>query len=182
MSVDLRAHRAIDDLRSQVSLQDVERALDQAMAGKRRGRLARPTLVLAAVAVMATVGWVIAGSVTQSSTPAPPADQPRSAEIGEGLPGPATMRLPAGWDIAHDGRYVELTPQDGSDARLVITIAYEVYEPPAYDRTPIQEDLLVWLLKHPAIQLRLIDRASTSTKIREPRGCVPGPATRWTSR
>lgn len=152
MSVDLRARRAMDELRSEVALLDVDRALDQALSGGRRNRKVRPSLVLAAVAAVAMVGWIIAGVVTQSSTPAPPADQPRSAEIGEGLPGPARMRLPAGWDIAHDGRYVELTPQDGSDARLVITIPYEVYEPPAYDRTPIQEDPLVWLLKHPAIQ------------------------------
>jgi len=152
MSVDLRANRAMNELRSEVALLDVDRALDQALAGGRRTRKVRPSLVLAAVAVVAMVSWVIAGGPMQSNTPTPPANQPKSATIGVDLPGPATMRLPAGWDIAHDGRFVELTPQDGSDARLVITVPFEVYEPPAYDRAPIQEDLLLWLLTHPAIQ------------------------------
>ena len=152
MSVDLHARRAMDDLRSEVALLDVDRAFDHVLAGGRRNGLVRPSLVLAAVAVVAMVGWIIAGGPMQSDTPAPPASQPKSATIGVDLPGPATMRLPAGWDIAHDGRYVELTSQDGSDARLIITIPYEVYEPPGYDRTPIQGDLLLWLLKHPAIQ------------------------------
>ncbi len=152
MSVDLHARRAMDDLRSEVALLDVDQAFDHVLAGGRRNGLVRPSLVLAAVAVVAMVGWIIAGGPMQSDTPAPPASQPKSATIGVDLPGPATMRVPAGWDIAHDGRYVELTPQDGSDARLVITIPYEVYEPRGYDRTPIQGDLLLWLLKHPAIQ------------------------------
>jgi hypothetical protein len=142
----------MDELSSEVALLDVDRAFDHVLAGGRRNGLVRPSLVLAAVVAVAMVGWIIAGGPMQSDTPPPPANQPKSATIGAGLPGPATMRLPAGWEVAHDGRYVELKPNDGSAARLVITIPYEVYDPPAYDRTSIQEDLLLWLLRHPAIE------------------------------
>lgn len=152
MSLDSLAARAMDDLTSSVSVLDVDLALDRALAGRRRSRLVGPAFAVATVVVIALLFLAMAGGPMQSSEPPPPANQPRSATIGTGLPGPATMRLPAGWDIAHDGRYVELIPQDGSDARLVITIPYEVYEPPAYNRIPIQEDLLLWLLQHPAIQ------------------------------
>jgi hypothetical protein len=152
MSVDLRARRAMDELRSEVALLDVDRAFDHVLTGGRRNGLVRSSLVLAAVVVVAMVGGIIAGGPMQSNTPPPPANQSKSATIGVDLPGPATMRLPAGWDIAHDGRYVELIPQDGSDARLVVTIPAEVYDPPSYDSAPLREDLVVWTLTHPAIQ------------------------------
>lgn len=152
MSLNSLAARAVDDLQSSVSALDVDLALDQALSKRRRSPLVRPALAVATVAIVALLVLFISGGPMESSQPPPPAGQPRSASIGAGLPGPAAMRLPAGWDVSHDGRYVELAPQDGSDARLVISIPYEVYEPSASKRVPLEDDLILWLLQHPAIE------------------------------
>ena len=158
MSIDRLAHQAVIEMRSNVSTLDADRALDQALdqslAGDRGSRLTRPALVLAGALVVAVSGWLISSAAhVQSSPPIAPANQPDgSTTIGEGLRGPVTLQSPVGWTVTHDEQYVELTPEDGSAARLVVAVPDRTYDPPTYAPAPIEQDLLIWTLGHPDIQ------------------------------
>lgn len=143
MSIDTLGARAADDLRTAVSLVDVESAVADTLT-RRRPVTTRATTAAVAIAVLVLVlGW--AGSrVLDEEHPAPPLQAPNEV-VGNQLSVPVELTVPDGWRAARDTASVVLLPDDGSNRSITLVgQPVRVYEPPAYQVRPLREDLAVW--------------------------------------
>ena len=152
MSIDVLAHRASQSLRSASGALDVDEALRQTLERTRRRQRIGLSLVIVTAVIVLIVGWSLSGELRRPAVPAPPVDAPSPALVGSRLGAPMSAVTPSGWDIVHDGAYVDLRASDGSNARIVMVVPRTVFDPPAYKPAPLKGDPALWTTTHPSLK------------------------------
>lgn len=151
MSLDILARQASHDLVTATADLDVNDALRTTLDGAGRRRRIVPALAIVTAVIVLIVGWALSGELRRSAVPAPPVDAPSPVLVGSQLGAPMSAVAPSGWDVINDSSYVELHATDGSQARIVMVVPHEAYNPPAYELVPMKDDPALWTTTHPGL-------------------------------
>lgn len=154
MSLDTLGLLAAQDLHAAASEVDVERSLQRALAGRRRGRAVSATILVVAVVAVVVVGWLASHNLFGGEQSVPPLDSGPAVVVGAQLSVPVALTVPEGWEVRRDDRAVELRPLDRSDRSITLVgQPVMVFEPPGYQLRPLREDLVVWTTTHPDLEV-----------------------------
>jgi hypothetical protein len=172
MSIDTLGRQASQELTARTADLDIDEALRGTLDQPRRQRRLGPALVVAAAVLVLLVGWSLSDHLLRTADSAPPADDSPSLEsVGSQLGAPMSALAPSGWNVIHDGSYVEMTATDGSQARIVMVVPHTVYDPRSFQPTRLKDDPVVWMTLYPGLKssarigINATDYAWTGTQI-----------------